>query len=94
MIIIVFPLVCFVYLVQEISQYAFVILITTSGINSLLFVRPVRYEVKTVQMTVRINWSQHRIPPTNEHNRAYRSINAALLQTRLAKWKSIIIGGN
>ena len=94
MIIIVFPLVGITFLVQEISQYAFVILITTSGINSFLFVRPVRYEGETVQMTVRINWSQHRIPPPKDHNRAYRSKTGALLQIRFAKCKAIIRGGN
>ena len=45
-------------------------------------------------MTVRINYSQHRIPLPNDHNHAYRSKTAALLQIRFAKCKAIIRGGN
>ena len=75
-------------------SYAFLIMLILHGFHSFLFVRPVTYETKPVQMTV----GYSSLSTTFRHQTtiiARISLKTAvLLQRGVAKCKAIIVGGN
>jgi len=75
-------------------SYEFLIMIILHGFHSFLFVRPVTYETKPVQMTV--GYSSLSTTFLHQTNIIALSAekNAVLLQTRVAKCKDIIMSGN